>query len=339
MVTAGETTGVYAPLSFFARRVHFGCSRCGACCNSTPQLSLPELFRHQARFIGCLGIRRVPHPARAMDARAAAELGAFLSHYAQRAAGGQVNPYVLIAAHAYNDPLAETCSALGQDKLCSLQHEGKPLACRSVPLEATAPDAFQLSVLQERARDARFMGADCIVPRAEPDSVVAARAGSGAPGYLPVIVDGPRVVDREAQRALELRRRALRLDRVHWGDRVFQMLRSDLFDHPDRVGKLPEQGYLCLSLAPALSVLGSISNALTRRVVEYLNAQIELIALTVGAPVKEPTQAQRELAGMLRAAVSLRAKLQAARPLPQPEPNASAVEAWLAEPGREAARG
>ncbi len=253
-----------------------------------------------------------------------------MPRYAQRVTGGEVAQHVLIAAHAYNDPLAATCSALAEDKLCSLQDKGKPLACRSVPLEATLPDAFQLSVLQDRARDARFMGADCIQPRAELDAV---------PGHLPVIVDGPRVVDPEAQRALELRRAALRLDRAHWGDRVFHMLRGDLFDHPDRVARLPEQGYLCLSLAPALSVISSVSNALTRRVVEYLTAQIEVIALTLGAPVKEPTQAQRELAGMLAVSVSLRTRLQTARPLPRPEPSAPAVEAWLAQQDLEAARG
>jgi hypothetical protein len=276
-------------------------------------MSLPELFRHQARFIGCLGIRRTPHPSGGL---------------AQRVAAGKATQYVLIASHAYNDPLAQACSALAEDKLCSLQAEGKPLACRSVPLEATLPDAQQLSVLQERARDARYMGADCIQPRTELDSVV---------GHLPVIVEGPRVVDPESRRALERRRTALRQDRGYWGDQVFQMLGHELFEHPDRVLKLPEQGYLCLSLAPALSVISSVSNALTRRVLEYLNAQIELIALTLGTPVKEPTQAQRELAGMLRASVSLRARLQSARPLPQPQPNAPVVEAWLAEQNREAA--
>jgi hypothetical protein len=248
-------------------------------------MSLPELFRHQTLFIGCLGIRRMPDGSGAT-----------------------------ITSHAYDDPLANTCSALGEDKLCSLQAKGKPLVCRSVPLEAGLPDELQLSVLQGRARDARFMGADCIQPRAELDSVV---------DHLPVIVEGPRVVDPEARRALELRRAALRQDRAYWGDRVFHMLGRDL--------KLPEQGYMCMSLAPALSVISSLSNALTRRVIEYLNAQIELIALTVGAPVKEPTQAQRELAGMLRASVGLRGKLQSARPLPQPSPAAPAIEAWLAQ--------
>jgi hypothetical protein len=277
-------------------------------------MSLPELFRHQTLFIGCLGIRRMPQVEGGI---------------AQRVAAGKATQSVLIAAHAYDDPLALRCSALGEDELCSLQAKGKPLACQSVPLEATLPDAFQLSVLQERARDARFVGADCIQPRMELDSVV---------GHLPVVVEGPRVVDPEARRALQLRRAALRLDRTHWGDRVFQLLGPDLFAHPERVMKLPEQGYLCMSLAPALSVISSISNALTRRVLEYLNAQIELIALTVGPPVKEPTQAQRELAGMLRANVSLRARLQSAPKLPHPDPNAPAVEAWLGEPDSEAAR-
>jgi Fe-S-cluster containining protein len=323
------------------RRVHFGCSRCGACCNSTPQLSLPELFRHEATFIGCLGVRRIADPSRGKSADEAGHLRTFLSHHAQPAASGAAGDHVLITAQAYNDPLSERCSALAEDKLCRLQHEGKPLACRSVPLEATLPDALQLSVLLERARDARFMGADCIQPHTglEPAVTGGMRSASRAPGHLPVLVDGARVVDPEARQALELRRAALRLDRSHWGDRVFQMLRRDLFDHPERVLRLPEDGYLCLSLAPALSVISSFSNALTRRVVEYLNAQIELIALTVGAPVKEPTQAQRELAAMLRTCVSLRAKLQAAPPLPRSEPQASEVEAWLANPGLEASHG
>ena len=251
--------------------------------------------------------------------------------------------YVLIAAQAYNDPRADRCSALAEDKLCSLQDNGKPLACQSVPLEATLPDAFQLSILQERAREARFMGADCIQPRAELDSVVVepVRPGATATGHLPVVVEGPRVVDPEAQRALELRRAALRRDRANWGDRVFHMLRPDLFDHPNRVLKLPERGYFCMSIAPALSVISTISNALTRRVEEYLNAQIELIALTLGGPVKEPTQVQRELAGMLRANLSLRARLRTARPLPRPAPNAPVVEAWLAQQDedREESRG
>jgi hypothetical protein len=327
--------------SFVARRVHFGCSRCGACCNSTPQLSLPELFRHQATFIGCLSIRRLAPLTHGADAPAAGELGAFLSHYAQGLTSGGLTQYVSITSQAYQDPLSDRCVALAEDKLCSLQDKGKPLMCRSVPLEALLPDALQRSVLEDRARDARFMGADCIQPRAEADSVVlrAPHPGSPASVHLPVLVEGQNVVEPEAKRALELRRTALRLDRAHWGDRVFQLLRPELFDHPDRIRGLPEQGYVCLSLAPALSVISSFSNVLTRRVVEYLNAQIELIALSVGAPQQAPTQSQRELSAMLRAAIALREKLRAARPLPQPEPRAMEVEAWLRDHGTEAAHG
>jgi hypothetical protein len=35
------------------------CSACGACCNSPPLLSLPELFHHQHVFLGVLGIRGI----------------------------------------------------------------------------------------------------------------------------------------------------------------------------------------------------------------------------------------------------------------------------------------
>jgi hypothetical protein len=41
---------------------------------------------------------------------------------------------------------------------------------------------------------------------------------------------------------------------------------------------------------------------------------------------------------MLRASISLRARLQSARPLPQSAPGAAAVEAWLAEPTPEVTR-
>jgi hypothetical protein len=37
----------------------FHCSACGKCCNSPPPMSVPELFYHQRRFIGCLTVRRV----------------------------------------------------------------------------------------------------------------------------------------------------------------------------------------------------------------------------------------------------------------------------------------
>ena len=335
-MTAGETTTAYEA-SASVQRVHFGCSRCGACCNSAPQLSLPELFRHQSRFVGCLNIRRLPALEFAAGQSAAAELTAFLPRYAHRVVTATMDEYVSLTAQAYDDPLAAKCPALAPDKGCSLQDKGKPLACRSVPLEATLPDSFQLSVLGERARDAQFMGADCIQLQGGPNSGVAAgRRASTDSRQLPVIVEGTRVIDAESRHALELRRAALHLDRTHWGQSVFEMLRPHLFDQPNRV---PAQGYLCLSLAPALSVISTLSNALTRRVVEYLNAQIELIGLTLGAPVAEPSQAQRELLGMLRANLNLRAKLQTARPLPEPLAGASEVEAWLLGQASEVSRG
>jgi hypothetical protein len=285
-------------------------------------MALPELFHHQARFVGCLSLRRVPVASLSLGSDAAGELDAFLPRHAQRIGRDAARAeYVWLTAQAYDDPGVARCPALGEDKRCRVQDDQKPLACRAVPLEPTLPDSLQLSVLEERARDAAFMGADCIRP--------VAGSPADAKQHLPVVVEGQRVVDAEAQRALELRRRALRSDKAHWGNRVFALLQRDVFEHPERVAALPEQGYLCLSLAPVLSVVSSLSNALTRRVVQYLNAQIELIAVTVGPPVREPTQAQRELGGMLRANLALRSKLRAARPLPQSEPGASEVEAWL----------
>ncbi|HEX7452784.1 MAG TPA: YkgJ family cysteine cluster protein, partial [Polyangiaceae bacterium] len=111
------------------------CSACGKCCNSPPQLSVPELFHHQRRFIGCLSVRWLGEPAQ-----------------------------LLLGARAYDTELSEHCPALDGERHCRIHDDHKPAVCRVVPFDEQLPDHLQHLVLAERAAEARYMGSDCIAP-------------------------------------------------------------------------------------------------------------------------------------------------------------------------------
>ncbi len=118
----------------------FHCTACGKCCNSPPQMSVPELFHHQRRFIGCISIR---------------------------AGAGDV----VLATQAFAASPSEGCPALGHDMRCTIHDDRKPAACRVVPLDARVPDRLQHLVLAERRVEASYLGADCIVPGARPGAI------------------------------------------------------------------------------------------------------------------------------------------------------------------------
>ena len=109
----------------------FGCTACGKCCNSAPRLRVPELFHHQARFVGCLGLQR-----RGFD--------------------------VEFFVHAFAFSSQKACPALLADGGCAIHDDYKPSVCGIVPLDGSLPDSQQARVLALRRRDARFWGADCI---------------------------------------------------------------------------------------------------------------------------------------------------------------------------------
>ena len=114
---------------------YFGCSACGKCCDSPPRLFLPELFQHQARFVGCLGLRRV---------------------------GVDVD----IFAHGFGFSSEQRCPALESDGRCSLHGDHKPRICSVVPFDGARPHVEQPAVLARRGEEAQFWGAECI--RAHP---------------------------------------------------------------------------------------------------------------------------------------------------------------------------
>jgi hypothetical protein len=109
----------------------FGCTACGKCCNSPPRLRVPELFHHQARFIGCLGLQR-----RGFD--------------------------VEFFVHAFAFGSQKACPALRADGGCAIHDDRKPSGCGLVPLDGSLSDSAQSGVLALRRREARFWGADCI---------------------------------------------------------------------------------------------------------------------------------------------------------------------------------
>jgi hypothetical protein len=137
--------------------VSFHCSKCGACCNSAPQLSLPELLHHQHRFIGCLTLRRVEHLRSGMRWAASAvatpadvvEFEAFVPSFLQSAPGRLGPELVWLASQAFDEPTLSRCPALGQDNLCTLQLDQKPI--RQAEHIGVIPDACRSYLTGVRA--------------------------------------------------------------------------------------------------------------------------------------------------------------------------------------------
>lgn len=304
--------------------VSFHCTVCGACCNSAPTLSLPELFHHQSRFIGTLAIRRIESLRVGMpwgavgavaDAEDVAAFDVLMAELCEPVQGPAGREHLLIAAQAFDEPALGRCPALGSDQRCAVHDDRKPLACRAVPLEPLLPDRMQAAVLAERAKDAAFWGASCI-------------ALGSREGHLP-IVSGRRVVEPDALLALTSRRRELAEDRHRFGRAVFDLLRQDLFDHPERVARLPSRGFFSLSLAPALAVISSASPRCRERALGFVSAQIELTSARLSSGGSASPETERELSSLLRASTALRTSLEEVGALPDVHPEADAIEAWL----------
>lgn len=252
---------------------------------------MPELFRHQHRFLGRLAVRRVSRPA--ASARAVT-------------APHGVNPApfdVLLVTHAWHDERLARCPALDADGRCSLHGEDKPLVCALAPLDALVPDAWQDAVLATRAREAAFFGAACIAAGEPPD-------------FTP-LVRHLHVVDPATQKALAARRAALVLEKQHWGHGVFRLLGPELFQKPEKLAKIPPNGYLSLSVAPVLMVLADVSAACRARCVAYLDAQ-RALARILGA--EHVVRGHAELRDSL---------LRDDAPTIHPAPHVAATEAWL----------
>ena len=232
-------------------------------------MSLPELFRHRDRFIGCLAIGRVPRRRIGERVRVGgheavldeADIAAFesiadtLLHHA--------GDTFSIMTQGYDYPSLARCPALADDGRCAIHLNGKPVACEVVPLDPLVPDTLQHLVLAGRNQSASYLGADCIQEGERADAALMTAEGE--------------IKDANARDALARRRRALEREREVWGRAVFESLRKDLFDSPAALARIPPRGFLTISIVPALLAVASTSARCRQLCLDYIDSQLALI--------------------------------------------------------------
>ena len=259
---------------------------------------MPELLEHQHTFFGCLTIQRIarPSPSEAALNTEFDQLAASLWHRLPEA--GARSDDVLLATSAFDLALWPRCPALDAEQRCSLQGTSKPAICRVVPLDALQPDGVQHRVLEGRATEAHYWGSDCISPGQKPGFELVTRR-------LEVVHEGARA-------ALGKRRQDLADERNAWGDRVFQLLRADLFPSPSALERLPAGGFMTLSLVPVLIALLEQRKLSRARCAAFLDAQAQLAEILLAeanAHGHADRDTVRRLAAYARANAALRSQL------------------------------
>jgi len=280
-------------------------------------MALPELFRHRDRFVGCIAIGRVTR-------RRAGERVTFGAHYhvlddADVAAFDTLADALLhrsplladqsfsIATQGFDYPSLACCPALADDGLCAIHTNGKPSLCEAVPLDPMVPDSMQHVVLAARNASSAYFGANCI---REGEAV---QHGEGCEGtatasndahvrvHIVTLVANGRVQDASAQEAVQRRRAQLALDREFWGRTVFELLRGELFDSPVALARIPADGYLTISLVPALLAVARYSDACRVECVAYIDSQLALIERNVKHALQRRRPDDRPVTRELRA--------------------------------------
>lgn len=276
-----------------AETVAFKCTACGKCCNSAPLMSLPELFHHRNLFVGCLGIRQIPRrrpgavlavgdgqaSLSADDAREWAELASAL--YFRIEGIHDPGHDFAITAQALDYPSRTHCPALDADKRCALHGDRKPAMCSVVPFDAEYPDRLQHAVMM-----GRNLGEACIAP--------------GPLADYETVIEHRAVVSAEYAEALGRRRADLLDDKRYWGEAVFALLKSDLFASPSARAMIPADGYMTLSIAPALLVLAGISERCRQRCLEYIDSQRALIDRQITAALHRKLPEDKAVTQQLR---------------------------------------
>jgi Fe-S-cluster containining protein len=311
----------------------FGCTACGKCCNSPPAMALPELFRHRDLFVGCLAISRTPrrrsgerlrvgreeHVLSATEAAACDTLGEALLH----ATDDRRGPFFNLVTQGYDYPSLARCPALRDDGLCAIHASGKPLQCAVVPLDPLLPDSLQHLALAGRRIGAAYIGADCIQ--------------AGTPDGMAVLVGDGVIHDAAARDVIARRRWMLAQEHALWGRAVFASLRKELFDAPDVLARIPADGFLSISIAPALLAVAGVSARCRQLSLAYIDSQLALIEKKIAQALLrrrlDDRPHTRELRGFFDAYLRAREVLQA-QPQPQPPgmPTAAAqgLETYLA---------
>jgi hypothetical protein len=260
-------------------------------------MTVPELFHHEKRFVGCLAIRRVAR-FRPADRLPAGDGMHVLSadevdeceQLAQRLLFTQQGRFSL-GTQGLDYASLGACPALLADRRCGIHDDRKPATCGTVPLDPLFPDRLQHVVLMNRHLGAGYAGAECI-------------AGGLREGYS-VLVEGGAIVDAGYRSDMASQRDALAAEKAAWGDEVFALLARELFANEATARRVPSDGYLSLPLVPVLAVLASRSDSSRERCLRYVQAQIELIDAKVGQALQRKLEQDkpmtRELRGFKRA--------------------------------------
>ena len=202
LLRAAQAGAESAPQTEWSHR----CSACGKCCNSPPQLSVPELFHHQRTFIGCLSVRRVGRRDYGGD-------DLYAGDARPRRRAGESLPGSPMTTVARSTTTASRFRVSRRAARCA---RGRPFAARGAR--------------RARGVEAAYLGADCI-------------ARGSREGYAP-FVQRLRVVDEGALAALTDRRRALAIEKRFWGQCGFSRAQARAFcpargprEHPG--GRVP----------------------------------------------------------------------------------------------------
>lgn len=272
--------------------VSFHCNACGRCCDSPPTMTIPELFHHEGRFVGCLAIRRVPrhrpHEELACGERAhrvSAEDVTEADALADRLLFTASARYS-IATQAIDYASLGGCPARLADGRCDIHNDRKPATCGTVPLDPLLPDRLQHVVLMSRRLGEGYGRVDCI-------------AAGKSEGYA-VLVDGGEVVDAGYRAGMVQQRDALAAEKAAWGEAVFALLKRELFDDPAQARRIPASGYLSLPLVPVLMVLAERSSESRDRCLRYAQRQQALIAAKVAQAVGRKRAEDKPLTQELR---------------------------------------
>lgn len=255
-------------------------------------MTIPELFHHEERFIGCLAIRRVPRH-RPLEALVCGEGTHRLSvddvdevdALAERllfTAGARFS----IGTQAIDYASLGGCPARLDDGRCGIHDDRKPATCGTVPLDPLWPNRLQHVVLMSRRLGAGYGSADCI-------------AAGQRDGYA-LLVDGGEIVDPGYRAGMAQQRDALAAERAAWGDGVFALLKRELFDDAAQSRRIPSNGCLSLPLVPVLMVLGDRSEDSRDRCMRYLRSQMALIDAKVAQAVQRRREEDKPMTRELR---------------------------------------
>jgi hypothetical protein len=202
---------------------------------------------------------------------------------------GSRDLYAGLSGQAFGFPSQGQCSALLADGRCGVHEQNKPAVCSVVPLDALEPDHLQAGVLASRLDEAAFIGAECVTRE--------------VPSSRRVVVHGEHLLNEPLLVALERHRRALKLEKHYWGNRVFAFLSSGansiswLF--------LPPGNWLEVGLTPALAAVAELSPNCRLRTIEYVHSQ-----LLLGEKLAHGAEARRSVVDH-QATLRLRSYLQA----------------------------